>query len=162
MILICRGSAPVPTPSAFGVTTGGLLLRSMKVFVYGTLKPGEINYLAYCGDRVTAAVEAYTWGQLYHLNRRGYPAMTFGTNKVRGFLLTFADVSALNFLDQLEDFQPQRLPVANEYQRQKIPVFDLEDRWLGEAWGYLMHLERVQELGGVLITSGWWTQAQNR
>ena len=130
----------------------------MKVFVYGTLKPGESNYPAYCGDRVTAAVEAYTWGQLYHLNRRGYPAMTFGASKIRGFLLTFADVSVLTSLDELEDFQPQRSPVDNEYQRQKISIFNLEDLLLGEAWGYLMRLERVQELGGVLIPSGWWSQ----
>lgn len=133
----------------------------MKVFVYGTLKPGESNYQAYCGDRVATAIEAYTWGQLYHLNRRGYPAMMAGTGQVRGFLLTFTDGSVLTSLDQLEDFHPQRSPIDNEYQRQKIPVFSLEDRCLGEAWGYLMYWEKVQELDGVLIPSGWWSQSVN-
>jgi gamma-glutamylcyclotransferase (GGCT)/AIG2-like uncharacterized protein YtfP len=128
----------------------------MKVFVYGTLKPGESNYPAYCGDRVISAIEAYTWGQLYHLSRRGYPAMTAGNCKVRGFLLTFVDEFALAALDELEDFNVLRSPDENEYNRQTIPVFDFKDRWLAEAWGYVMSGERVQELGGILIPSGWW------
>jgi gamma-glutamylcyclotransferase (GGCT)/AIG2-like uncharacterized protein YtfP len=130
----------------------------MKVFVYGTLKPGESNYPAYCGDRVTSAIQAYTWGQLYHLSRRGYPAMTAGNRKIRGFLLTFVDEFALATIDQLEDFAPQRSPEDNEYNRQKIPVFDFTDCWLAEAWGYVMSSERVQELGGILIPSGCWQQ----
>ena len=85
----------------------------MNLFVYRTLKPGECNYLAYCGSKVIAAVNAFTWGQLYHLPRLGYPAMTAGERKVKGFLLKFADESMLVQLDRLEDFQPQRSPQEN-------------------------------------------------
>lgn len=127
----------------------------MKVFVYGTLKPGECNYQSYCADRVVEAIAAYTWGQLYHLPL-GYPAFTSGSQKVKGFLLIFTDEEILESLDQLEDYHPQRSPQDNEYERQKIPVYDLCDKPLGEAWGYVMALEKVQQLGGVLVPSGWW------
>lgn len=128
----------------------------MNVFVYGTLKPGESNYQAYCSHKVIAIRQAYTWGELYHLPSLGYPAMTAGKSKVKGFLLTFMDESVLPYLDELESFYPQRSPEENEYNRQRISVCDWEDNWLGEAWCYVMKVELVQKLGGILIASGWW------
>jgi gamma-glutamylcyclotransferase (GGCT)/AIG2-like uncharacterized protein YtfP len=128
----------------------------LKIFVYGTLKPGEYNYQYYCAGKVVEAIKAYTWGQLYHLTL-GYPALTTGNDKVTGFLLTFADKEILKSLDELEDYCPQRSPQENEYQRQKIPVYDLAGQSLGKAWGYVMALEKVQQFGGVLVPSGWWT-----
>lgn len=125
----------------------------MKVFVYGTLKPGESNY-HYCATAI-AQKEAYTWGRLFHLPL-GYPAMTTGTDKVRGFLLTFADKTILKSLDELEDYQPQRSPQDNEYQRQKVPVYSLAGEPLGEAWSYLMTYSKVKQLGGIFLTSGDW------
>jgi gamma-glutamylcyclotransferase (GGCT)/AIG2-like uncharacterized protein YtfP len=127
----------------------------MKVFVYGTLKPGEQNYSAYCEGKAIAVQPAYTYGKLYHLCL-GYPGMTVGTEKVQGYLLTFGDESNLVELDELETFDPQGLPENNEYQRQIIPIYDLEDRYLGQAWGYLMDLEKIETFQGVFIPSGWW------
>lgn len=83
--------------------------------------------------------------------------MTEGDNKAIGFLLTFADEGVLERLDELEDYHPQRSPQDNEYERQKLPIYDLSGEPLGEAWGYLMALEKVRQLGGVLVPSGWWT-----
>ncbi|AFY76804.1 MAG: gamma-glutamylcyclotransferase [Hydrococcus sp. C42_A2020_068] len=128
----------------------------LKVFVYGTLKPGECNYQSYCADKVVEAKKAYTWGELYHLPL-GYPALTQGNRKAIGFLLTFADEGVLERLDELEDYHPQRSPQENEYERHKLLVYDLSGEPLGEAWGYLMALEKVRQLGGVLVPSGWWT-----
>jgi gamma-glutamylcyclotransferase (GGCT)/AIG2-like uncharacterized protein YtfP len=82
--------------------------------------------------------------------------MTVGTEKVQGYLLTFADESNLVELDELETFDPQGLPENNEYQRQMIPIYDLEDRYLAQAWGYLMDLEKIKTFQGVFIPSGWW------
>jgi gamma-glutamylcyclotransferase (GGCT)/AIG2-like uncharacterized protein YtfP len=127
----------------------------MKVFVYGTLKPGEQNYPAYCEGKAIVVQPAYTYGKLYHLCL-GYPGMTVGTEKVQGYLLTFADESNLVELDELETFDPQGLPENNEYQREMIPIYDLEDRYLGQAWGYLMDLEKIETFQGVFIPSGWW------
>ena len=132
----------------------------MKVFVYGTLKPREQNYHAYCEGKAIAVQPAYTYGKLYHLTL-GYPAMTVGTEKVQGYLLTFADESNLVELDELETFDSQRLPENNEYQREMIPIYDLEDRSLGKAWGYLMNLKKIEAFGGIFLPSGWWKGARD-
>lgn len=128
----------------------------MKVFVYGTLKPGYINYRRYCAHKTTAEQPAIAFGQLYALPI-GYPAMTLGTEPVHGFVFTFADAAILRTLDVLEQYHPDRPSGENEYQRHTLEVFDQAGHPLGEAWVYLMLLERVQQVGGILLESGTWT-----
>ncbi len=132
-------------------------MTNLKVFVYGTLKPGEMNYPVYCEGNVLEFARAYVLGNLYHLAQRGYPGMTWGNRKIGGFLLTFTDETVLTKLDELEDYQPGRSPQENEYNRCKIPVYNPNNDLLGEAWGYIMSLDKVQELGGIHLPSGWWT-----
>ncbi|WP_199295810.1 gamma-glutamylcyclotransferase [Trichocoleus sp. FACHB-591] len=127
----------------------------LKVFVYGTLKPGEVNYQRYCAGKVVTATPAIARGQLFALPL-GYPAMTWGTQTVHGFLLSFQDTAILSRLDALEDFVSGRSPEQNEYQREVITVFDSEGQPLGRAWAYLMHLHHIQQLRGVLIPDGIW------
>lgn len=126
------------------------------VFVYGTLKPGEKNYLSYCAGRTMAETKAYTLGHLYHLPL-GYPAMAFGKQKVEGYLLTFPNTSILTSLDELEDYQPDRSPNLNEYNRQQVFVYSLTADVLGKAWVYLMNLEKIQQAQGKFINSGCWS-----
>ncbi len=128
----------------------------LKVFVYGTLKPGECNYPLYCGGKVREKIRAFTYGNLYYLGL-GYPAMTEGKAKVEGYLLTFADENVLEQLDRLEDYHPLRSLDENEYLRQRIPVYTIAGEGLGEAWGYQMTLENVHKYHGKLLPSGWWT-----
>lgn len=129
----------------------------MNVFVYGTLKPGERNYPIYCQTQVIQICQAYTYGHLYHL-KLGYPAMTVGDQKVRGYLLTFADEAILTSLDRLENYQPQRSPQKNQYLRKKLPIYAATEEFLGDAWGYVMTFSKVMTYQGTLIESGWWTQ----
>jgi gamma-glutamylcyclotransferase (GGCT)/AIG2-like uncharacterized protein YtfP len=131
-------------------------LNSVKVFVYGTLKPGEINYDRYCVGKVVQEKPAIAYGQLYHLSL-GYPGMILGGGQVQGFLLTFADSAIFDSLDELEDYNPNRPQEDNEYNRQKIEVYDLVGQSLGLAWVYFMTLEKVQDFQGVLIPSGCWS-----
>src|ERR687885_990208 len=133
-------------------------LNSVKVFVYGTLKPGEINYDRYCAGRVVQEQPAIAYGQLYHLSL-GYPGMILGDGQVQGFLLTFADSAIFDSLDELEDYNPNRPQEDNEYNREQITVYDLVGQSLGLAWVYFMTLEKVQSFKGVLIPSGCWTSA---
>ena len=57
----------------------------LKVFVYGTLKPGQVNFARYCGgDRMLATLPAQVHGKLFELSL-GYPAMTLGDTWVKGF-----------------------------------------------------------------------------
>jgi gamma-glutamylcyclotransferase (GGCT)/AIG2-like uncharacterized protein YtfP len=127
----------------------------MRVFVYGTLKPGQANYARYCGDRILHSLPAQVRGKVFHLSL-GYPGMTSGDTWVRGYLLQFADEYALADLDQLEDYQPQRPEAQNEYQRREVEVFEQGGRSLGFAWAYFMTLQKVQRYDGKWIASGEW------
>ncbi|QIR37557.1 gamma-glutamylcyclotransferase [Tolypothrix sp. PCC 7910] len=128
----------------------------LRVFVYGTLKPGEVNYQKYCAGKVIDAKRAIARGKLFALPM-GYPAMTLEDSQVQGYLLSFKDSKVLSQLDNLEDYQPQRQISENLYNRQEIEIFNLQGLSLGWAWTYFMSPDRVQQLGGILQPDGWWT-----
>jgi gamma-glutamylcyclotransferase (GGCT)/AIG2-like uncharacterized protein YtfP len=128
----------------------------MKIFVYGTLKPGEANHDRYC-QSATHIQAAIAHGTLFALPF-GYPAMTPGNSPISGFLLTFDDPQILNELDELEDYQPDRPADQNEYYRQKNQTFSPSHQSLGKAWVYMMALEKAKRLGGVLLPNGTWTK----
>lgn len=132
------------------------MLNETNVFVYGTLKPGEVNYSYYCAGKVLAVKEAIAFGKLYALPL-GYPAMTKGESPVQGFLLSFPDWAILNELDFLEGFNPLAPADQNEYYRQIIETYSLSLLSLGSAWVYLMTPERVNSLDGVFLDHGWWS-----
>lgn len=140
------------------------MAEALRVFVYGTLKPGEANYQAYCAGRVVECVEAIAFGTLYDLPL-GYPAMTVGSAPVHGYLLTFHDLTVLQELDELEDYSTTRPPEDNEYRREWIEVFENQKflqghrRTLGFAWIYLMSEALVKTLGGSILVTGCWTSS---
>ena len=127
----------------------------LKFFVYGTLKPGEINYKIYCQDLILEEQLAFGRGLLFNLSL-GYPATIEGEGWVEGYLLTFQEKSILNTLDCLEDYQASRSPLENEYYRKLIKVYNSKKIQIGEAWSYFMSLEKVKKLKGVKIASGCW------
>ena len=128
---------------------------SLKVFVYGTLKPGEANY-HYCDGYAHSKTLAYTRGVLYSLPA-GYPAMIEGKNKIEGVLLTFNRSKILESLDRLEGYQPQRDSSLNEYDRCLVSVYGLDDQLINNAWAYFMSSTKVKRYGGALVESNWWT-----
>ena len=133
------------------------LALSLRVFVYGTLKPGEANYQYYCQGKVKNQIPAYTIGNLYSLPF-GYPAMTEGKNQVRGVLLEFDDSEVLNSLDLLEGYQEQRASSLNEYYRAMTVVYRLDRPSQAiQAWAYYMKPERVRQCGGIEVISGNWS-----
>lgn len=129
----------------------------LKIFVYGTLKPNEANFQRFCQPHLHDAQPALTEGKLYHLTRRGYPAMTLETGWVEGFLITFTDHRVLQTLDELEDYQSGRSPQFNEYQRQKRPIYTPTKTFLEEAWTYIMLPETVTKLGGIPLNHNKWS-----
>ena len=131
-------------------------MDNLKVFVYGTLKPGEGNYQRYCAGKVVEAKRAIAQGLLFALPA-GYPAMTPGNTPVHGFLLTFANSGILLELDQLEDYHPSRPVEQNEYYREQIITYDPDERSQKPAWAYLMTFEQVCRREGVLLPAGWWS-----
>ncbi len=134
----------------------GLDSTMLKVFVYGTLKPGEYNYRRFCEGRVVEAMPAVVTGDLYDLPV-GYPALTPGDRSIYGVVLTFADPKILGELDRLEDYDPNRSPDENEYEREQTEVVDLEGRSLGIVWIYRMSVSRAKQLGGTFRDSDRWT-----
>jgi gamma-glutamylcyclotransferase (GGCT)/AIG2-like uncharacterized protein YtfP len=128
----------------------------VRVFVYGTLKPGEVNYQRYCAGKVVSAEKATTLGQLFALPM-GYPAMTTGESTVHGYLLSFADLGILDALDELEDYQPEGEMSENLYNRLEVEVKNSLGLSLGWAWVYLMNPAKVEMLKGVHLPNGWWS-----
>ncbi len=129
-----------------------------RIFVYGTLKPGGRYHEEYCGQYLVEARVAIAPGHLYDFPKLGYPAMTPGGGWVHGYLLTFSSDAVLAGLDWLEDYDPQGDPEKNEYQRQQTAIFTPAELSLGNAWIYLMTVERAQALGGVRVWTGKWQE----
>jgi gamma-glutamylcyclotransferase (GGCT)/AIG2-like uncharacterized protein YtfP len=132
------------------------MTKNLHVFVYGTLKPGELNFDRYCGEKVVTSDRAYIYGDLYHLPRLGYPGAIHGTRKLHGFVLCFKDTAILSELDRLEDYDPQRQPTENDYTRELVTTFTPEGNFSLCAWAYFMSLPHVRQLGGILVPNGWW------
>lgn len=135
----------------------------IRVFVYGSLKPGEENYKRYCQGQVQSEGEAIAQGELYDFPHLGYPAMTPGSGRVYGYVLTFEDPALLKSLDWLEEYDPHRPLEENEYYRELISVElcnSLQDREakpeVVAAWCYLMLPDKVRAFGGIHVASGQW------
>ena len=128
----------------------------LKVFVYGTLKPGERNYPFYCAQNVEV-IEAIAYGKLYDLPM-GYPAAIFPESDfVWGYVLTFDDTTVLQTLDELEIYDPNQPISQNLYQRHQIEVYNPNFNSLGTVWTYSMSQQQIDAYSGVLISDGWWT-----
>ena len=134
----------------------------LRVFVYGTLKPGECNHLAYCGGRVAWSQGAKIRGALYGLPL-GYPGLAPGEGWVEGVLLGLQPRglgdslgAILADLDSLEDFDPHRDPQENLYDRQQHPIYTLGGEPLGLAWVYTLGHDRIEGLGGWFLPQGVW------
>lgn len=126
-----------------------------RVFVYGTLKPGGYYWPRFCEGRVSQAVKAKVRGNLYSLPM-GYPALAQGDGWAKGYLLTLHDDAVLAGFDMLEDYEVGRDPSENEYQRVEVGVYLDDGESAGTAWAYVMDLERINSLQGVIIANGDW------
>ncbi|MGE9290015.1 MAG: gamma-glutamylcyclotransferase family protein [Puniceicoccales bacterium] len=130
----------------------------LRVFVYGTLKPGGFYWPRFCEGKVEQWVPARVRGSVYHLPV-GYPAAHFDRNEgwIEGVVLELSDVAALRGLDSLEGFDPGNpRSEQNDYRRLRV---EAELRGSGQCemvWAYEMSLEKIQLEGGSLVESGNW------
>ncbi|MEL6899880.1 MAG: gamma-glutamylcyclotransferase [Cyanobacteria bacterium J06606_4] len=145
-------------------------LCELCVFVYGTLKPGGRYHQRYCSDYLTRARPAVARGRLYDFPDLGYPAMTWGKDWVKGYVLTFvqpelACQQILQRLDGLEGFYPEHQSAENEYERQRVLAVLMNEGGSAaeeksqSAWAYFMAAEKVRSLGGQYLPSGDWPVA---
>lgn len=133
-----------------------------RVFVYGTLLPGERNaHVAARGFTAQAAtLRGFT---LHHLHPEGYPALTPGPADaaVRGAVLTYdpqAWKAALPGLDDLEGLYD----TPPLYIRQVAPV-TLEGGEEITAWVYVYaRAERLLAPGARVVPGGDWCDVPDR
>ncbi|AIE73961.1 hypothetical protein D082_14330 [Synechocystis sp. PCC 6714] len=133
---------------------------TVKVFVYGTLMPGECNHQAYCPSQIEPPARGYVLGQIYHLQHFGYPAMAIGQDRVWGYCLTFPPNFFLDQLDSLEDYQAERDPEENVYERCWATVFDPQGGEMAGAWLYRMDPRKIERYGGIYLPTGCWSGCQ--
>lgn len=108
----------------------------LKVFVYGTLKPGGHYWPQFCEGKVAKHAPAKIHGELYDLNV-GYPGLRLqGRDWVYGYLLELKEPEHLDGLDYLEGYASNRPEAENEYTRLRVPYYGERDEPLGEAWAY--------------------------
>ena len=131
----------------------------LRVFVYGTLKPGGRYHQPLCQNDLTDALPAMVRGRLYDFPQLGYPAMVPGEDWVKGFVLVFerapifcADI--LSRLDLLEGYSPHRAAEQNDYQRLRVQPASLNREPLPLAWVYQITEERAIAQGGVYLPDG--------
>jgi len=128
---------------------------AIRVFVYGTLKPGGYYWPRFCEGKVTAHEPAQLRGRIYDL-KPGYPGMTAGEDWVQGVLLTLKNETALAGLDYLEGYAPNRPAAQNEYLRVEAECFRPDGASLGMVWTYQMREAKVREFGGIYLPEGVW------
>lgn len=137
-----------------------------RLFVYGTLQPGQVNYRRYFpaptrpqapGDpEQPRAIAAWVRGDLFDLPRLGYPAAVVGKGQIWGYILEFCGDRTLVALDALEGYRTSRHPSQNTYNRGSTTAYDARGEDLGPVWIYWMQPVRVVALGGVALPEGRW------
>jgi gamma-glutamylcyclotransferase (GGCT)/AIG2-like uncharacterized protein YtfP len=109
----------------------------LPVFVYGTLRHGQLNYHLLDGKTVSKLPASIADAALYALPE--YPMLTDGTSVVRGELMTLDPHqyrSILSSLDSLEGYVPGNPIDQNTYNRLERTA-QLENGSPVRAWVYL-------------------------
>ena len=122
-----------------------------RLFVYGSLKFGEINHNRIFAGFDIKIIPAWTFGELYNLGY--FPALTDGNNKVYGELIEFDNLEILTRVDSLEGYRGEN-SIFNFYDRKEIIVYINENEIT--TWAYFLKICKIIESDGELITSGVW------
>ncbi|MEU5805480.1 gamma-glutamylcyclotransferase family protein [Streptomyces sp. NPDC047718] len=145
--------------SAIGGGGGGPVGAELPFFVYGTLRPGEVNHALFLRGRTAAEDPARLPGALLY-DGPGYPyAVRQEGAEVVGELITAAPgayATLLAELDRLEEFHGPGLPV-NVYDRVRCDAVR-QDGTRTPAWVYLAAppLARRLRASGTEIPGGDW------
>ncbi|MFA9460492.1 gamma-glutamylcyclotransferase family protein [Thiohalorhabdus sp. Cl-TMA] len=126
----------------------------MRVFVYGTLKPGHANWRRLLQGRVGRWRAGKIEGRLFDLSL-GFPAAVTGSGWVHGYILHLTE-PLLALVDDLEGFSPGRPPARNNYNRRQVPGFTPQGAPLGRVHAYFMEPDKVERLGGTELPGGVW------
>lgn len=138
------------------------LIGPPRVFVYGTLMPGERNYpVAARGGAFVGTPATLRGFALYHLAPEGYPALwpDVDAAPVHGHVLTYPEAhwpQALAHLDELEDVHASP-PL---YRRERVTVELGGELPPLSAWVYVFaRPERLAGQGARRLPAGVWREA---
>lgn len=93
-----------------------------KIFVYGTLMKGFVNYKKYLQGNVISVERAKTKGKLYHMENKGYPALNKGDDDVYGEVITLkSDSIIMENIDKLEQCH-EKYKNENEYNKEVMKI----------------------------------------
>lgn len=129
----------------------------IRIFVYGTLRTGQSNFVRMLSGRVNKIVAATAKGMLYDLPF-GYPAMLEGDGEVVGELMEFNDADLLHDLDRLEGYMPGNL--NNIYERKWISVHTSQGENF-ECWVWIYANASSATAIGEKIEDGDWVKLKN-
>ena len=118
-------------------------MRILPFFVYGTLKPGESNYVSYLAHRTAyEKPAAISGGTLYTDGQYPFlvidPQLVQPTDNVHGMLIMVQPQhyhTTLRQIDQLEEYVPERRD--NWYERIVYPIQVQGAHASTEAWAYV-------------------------
>lgn len=127
---------------------------TIRIFVYGTLKPGQANWERALSGHVRRRMAGFIRGRLFDLPT-GFPAATAGDGRVHGHVLHLP-TAMLARVDEIEGFEPGRDPDRNLYQRLTVPAFTPQGAPAGKVYAYIMDGDRVDRLGGTELPGGVW------
>lgn len=111
------------------------------IAVYGSLCRGFFNFNKYLAGRTMEIRPGKTKGQLFHMPRRGYPALLDGNDDIYCEIMTLTgDVKALlSELDKMENASTPPHP-NDEYHRLLRDVVDIQT---GEHFSLSMYMFNI-------------------
>lgn len=130
-------------------------MSSNKIFVYGSLMEGFFNYNKYLVGNSLHVDPAYTFGKLYDLPYKGYPALIEGNDVVYGQIITVKNLeSLLPTLDALENYANSN---NDEYLRKYREVYDqYGNTLLVYCYIYQVHTDSKFFKEAIYLTDGNW------
>lgn len=127
-----------------------------KIFVYGSLREGFFNYDLYLkGKNIEKLGLGYTYGKLFHMENKGYPALIAGKDEIEGEVF-LVDDSLIADLHSLEGYINENNP-KNLYNLEFLEVRFNDKIELLPTYIYNSNEDGILGTdGGIYIEDGSW------
>ena len=138
-------------------------MSRINLFVYGSLREGFFNYNKYLANRVVEKKEAKLENmKLYHMPYKGYPAITFGEDVVRGEIMVLREdcyEDTMKAMDAMEGFIGDENP-DNEYHKVILEVEDLHTTKKEKCFIYFYNKDKdlLFDSNAIYIPHGDWKE----
>ena len=120
-------------------------MGNINLFVYGSLREGFFNYNKYLDGKVKDNREAKLENMsLYHMDYKGYPAITYGEDTILGEIITINESdyeSTMKAMDEMEGFISESNP-ENEYHKILLEVEDIHTNEKEKCFVYFYNKDK--------------------